>query len=76
MKDPQHPTIDEQLHQQTEQNLVTGFNRLTDAGKEKVLDYMIDLLSIDKYRLDAQAAPLRVVETRPPVGATMIIDRT
>lgn len=76
MNKPTTPTINEQLHQQTEQNLVIGFNRLTDAGKEKVLDYMIDLLSIDKYRLDAQEAPLRVVETRPPVGTTMIIDRT
>lgn len=76
MDKPTTPTIDEQLRQQTEQNLVTGFNRLTDEGKEKVLDYMIDLLSIDKYRLDAQAAPLHVVETRPPVGTTMIIDRT
>ncbi len=46
MNNPERPTIDEQLHQQTEQNLVTGFNRLTDASKEKVLDYMIDLLSI------------------------------
>lgn len=76
MDNPEHSAISEQLRQQTEQNLVTGFNRLTDTGKEKVLDYMIDLLSIDKYRLDAQAAPLRVVETRPPVGTTMLIDRT
>ena len=76
MGNPEHSTISEQLRQQTEQNLVTGFNRLTNTGKEKVLDYMIDLLSIDKYRLDAQTMPPETVEDRPPVGATMPIDRT
>lgn len=75
MNKPTTPTINEQLRQQTEQNLVTGFNRLTDAGKEKVLDYMIDLLSIDKYRLDAQAVPPETVKSKPPAGVAMPIDR-
>ncbi len=76
MDKPEHPTISEQLRQQTEQNLVTGFNRLTDEGKEKVLDYMIDLLSIDKYRLDAQTVPPETVGSKPPAGVAMPIDRT
>lgn len=75
MDKPEHPTINEQLRQQTEQNLVTGFNRLTDAGREKVLDYMIDLLSIDKYRLDAQAVPPETVGSKPPAGVTMLTNR-